>query len=60
MADIQTWGKKYLKIKDSSGAEWLCPVEALKKADTAAPEELADCVEVEVVTRYAGNIEAER
>jgi hypothetical protein len=48
---------KYLKIKDQSGNEFLCPLDALKSVMDATPEELEDCVEGDVVGRYAGDIE---
>jgi hypothetical protein len=38
----------------------LCPLEALKKTSDATQEELDDCVELDVVTHTAGDIEAER
>jgi hypothetical protein len=53
-------GKRFIKIKDSSGSEWLCPVDALKSAKEATEGELNDCVEMDVVTHTAGDIEAER
>jgi hypothetical protein len=51
---------KYVKVKDSSGTEWLCPLEAIKKAKDATQEELDDCVELDVVTHTAGRIDYER
>ena len=53
-------GKRFFRVKDDSGNEWLCPVDALKNVQEATPEELDDCVDVETVTRYAGDIEAKR
>jgi hypothetical protein len=53
-------GKRFVKVKDSSGVEWLCPLEGMKKASQATPEELDDCVELDVVTHTAGDIIAER
>lgn len=53
-------GKKFVKVKDATGQIWLCPVDALKKASEVGPEELENCVEWEVVTHTAGDIEAER
>jgi hypothetical protein len=53
-------GKRFVKVRDSSGNEWLCPLEALKNAKDATQEELDDCVELDVVTHTAGAIEAER
>ena len=60
MAESALRGKRFVKVKDSSGNEWLCPLEALKKAKDATQEELDDCVELDVITHTAGNIEAER
>ena len=60
MSELADRGKRFVKMKDSSGNEWLCPIDALKKAADATQEELDDCVELDVVTRYAGDIEAER
>ena len=60
MSELAERGKRFVKMKDSSGNEWLCPLDALKKATDATQEELDDCVELDVVTRYAGDITAER
>ncbi len=60
MSELAERGKRFVKMKDSSGHEWLCPIDALKKATDASQEELDDCVELDVVTRYAGDITAER
>ncbi len=51
---------KYVKVKDSSGNEWLCPLDALKSAKEATPDELNDCVELDVATHTAGMIDAKR
>ena len=48
---------KYLKVKDNTGNEFLCPLDALKSVKDATQEELEDCVEGDVVGRYAGDIE---
>ena len=48
---------KYLKVKDKSGNEFLCPLDALKSVSKATEAELADCVEEAVVGRYSGDIE---
>jgi hypothetical protein len=53
-------GNAFFKAKDNAGNEWLCPLDALKNVKEATPEELDDCVEPDVVARYAGDIEAER
>ncbi|MGQ9922086.1 MAG: hypothetical protein ACUVRZ_12280 [Desulfobacca sp.] len=48
---------KYLKVKDAAGNEYLCPLDALKTLDQATDEELANCVEAEVVGRYSSDHE---
>ena len=60
MSESMARGKRFIKLKDSSGNEWLCPLDAMKNTKDATQEELDDCVELDVVTRYAGDIEAER
>lgn len=57
MADKDSQGKKYIRLKDKAGSEFLCPVDALKSIEEATEEELAECVEGDVVGRYAGDIE---
>ena len=60
MVEAAARGKRFVKVKDSSGNEWLCPLDALKKAKHATQEELDNCVELDVVTHTAGDIEAQR
>ena len=48
---------KYLRVKDQTGNEFLCPLNALKSIQEATEEELAECVEGDVVGRYSGDIE---
>ena len=60
MIDQAVRGKRFFKVKDRAGNEWLCPLDALKNVKEATQEELDDCVERDVVTRYPGDIEAER
>ena len=60
MVEKAARGKRFFKVKDDAGNEWLCPFDALKSTKEATPQELDDCVEVDVITRYAGDIEAER
>jgi len=60
MPEQTTSRPKYVKVKDASGTEWLCPLDVLKKARDATQEELDDCVELDVVTHTAGDIDAER
>lgn len=60
MVDKTARGKRFFKVKDEAGNEWLWPFDALRSSEEATQEELDDCVEVDVVTRYAGDIQAER
>ena len=60
MTEKSERGKRFVKIKDSSGNEWLCPADALKSAKEATEEELNNCVEMDVVTHTASDIEVER
>jgi hypothetical protein len=60
MTDQAERGKQFVKIEDGSGNEWLCPADALKSAKEATQQKLDNCVEMEVVTHTAGDIEAER
>jgi hypothetical protein len=60
MVEKTARGKRFFRVKDGAGNEWLCPFEALKHIQEATQEELNDCVEPNVVTRYAGDIQAER
>lgn len=48
--------EKYFKIKDAAGGVFLCPMSALKRVEEASEEELANCVDEDVVGRYAGDI----
>ena len=60
MPDAKAGAPKYVKVKDSSGNEWLCPLDALKNVKNATEAELNDCVELDVVVHTAGLIDAER
>ena len=53
-------GKRFVKVKDSSGNEWLCPLDVIKSVKNATQEELDDCIELDVVIHTAGGIDAER
>jgi hypothetical protein len=57
MAEKDAHRKKYVRLKDKTGSEFLCPLDALKSVSKATEEELAECVEGDVVGRYAGDIE---
>jgi hypothetical protein len=60
MPELQERGKRFARVKDSSGNIRLCPLDQLKRAQDATQEELDDCVELDVVTHTAGDITAER
>jgi hypothetical protein len=60
MVEKAARGKKFVRVKDGAGNVWLCPLDALKDPSQATEEELENCVDVATVTRYAGDIEAER
>jgi hypothetical protein len=47
----------YVRVKDSAGNEFLCPIDALKDPGTATREELENCVDDATVGRYSGNID---
>ena len=49
----------WVKVKDSVGNEFICPVSALKHRDNATEEELSNCVDDGVAGRYAGNLDME-
>lgn len=57
MAGTDLHGKKYIRLKDDAGSEFLCPLDTLKCLEEATEEELAECVEGDVVGRCAGDIE---
>jgi hypothetical protein len=50
-------GKRYVRVKDGAGNEFLCPIDALMDPKNATEDELAECVDDATVGRYAGNIE---
>lgn len=37
MSELAERGKKFVKVKDSSGNEWLCPLYVMKNASEATP-----------------------
>ena len=47
----------YVRVKDNSGNDFICPIESLIDPATATKEELEYCVDDATVGRYAGNIE---
>lgn len=49
-----------MKAEDSSGNKWRCPLDAVKNFKDLTQEELDNWVELDVVIREAGDIEARR
>ena len=49
----------YVKVKDGTGNDFLCPIDALIDLQNATEAELSNCVESAAVGRYAGNIQVE-
>ena len=47
----------YVRVKDQTGNDFICPIESLINPEEATEEELENCVDDAVVGRYAGNIE---
>jgi hypothetical protein len=47
----------YVRVKDQTGNDFICPIESLIDPDKAKEEELENCVDDGVVGRYAGSIE---
>ena len=45
----------YFLVKDSNDKKYLCPVNSARSPAASRPDETDDCVEAEVVGRYAGN-----
>jgi len=43
-------------VKDSNDNKYLCPATADRNPATSKSDEVDDCVEAEVVGRYAGNL----
>ena len=46
----------YARVKDRSGNEFVCPIDALKGVKEVSEEILDNCVDDATVGRYAGNI----
>jgi hypothetical protein len=46
----------YVLVKDSNDKKYLCPVNRDRKPAKSDPDEIDDCVEAEVVGRYAGKL----
>jgi len=46
----------WVRVKDLTGNEFICPLSSLKDPGQATEEELENCVDDAVAGRYAGNI----
>jgi hypothetical protein len=49
-------GELFVRVKDSSGEEFVCPLKALRNPRELTSEELEHCVDSATVGRYAGDI----
>ena len=47
----------YVRVKDQTGNEFICPIESLIDPEKATEDELEYCVDDATVGRYAGNID---
>ena len=48
--------KKFVLVKDSKGEKFLCPIDAGQDPSSIRIDEEDDCVEDDVIGRYAGNL----
>jgi hypothetical protein len=46
----------FVLVKDSKGEKFFCPINAIKNPSSIRIEAIDDCVEEDVIGRYAGNI----
>lgn len=46
----------YVRVKDGSGQEFVCPLTALRNPADLSPAESEHCVDSATVGRYAGDI----
>lgn len=47
----------YVRVKDQTGNDFICPIKFLIDPEKVTEEELENCVDDATVGRYAGNIE---
>jgi hypothetical protein len=47
----------YINVKDQTGNDYLCPMNAVKDRNAITDQEFDECVEKDVVGRYSGNID---
>ena len=48
--------KKFILVKDYKGEKFLCPIDAGQDPSSIRIDEIDDCIEEDVIGRYAGNI----
>lgn len=53
---VNDYRELYIKVKDGSGEDYVCPVNAIKNIKALTPEEIDFCVDSGTVNRYAGDI----
>ena len=46
----------FVLVKDSKGEKFLCPIDAIQNSSFIDIEAINDCIEEDVIGRYAGNI----
>lgn len=47
---------RFVRVRDGSGNDFICPLGALKDVDAATDEALEQCVDDGTFGRYAGNV----
>lgn len=50
----------YVLIRDSKGDKLLCPIDSIRNPSANRIDAIEDCVEEDVVGRYAGNLTVKR
>lgn len=46
----------FVKVRDTAGNEFVCPLNELRNVKNVSEEDLEDCFEGDVVGRYAGQL----
>lgn len=49
----------HFPISDENGADFLCPIDAVKNQNAITDREFDECVEEDVVRRYSGNVKVQ-
>jgi hypothetical protein len=53
-------GKRFVRVKDAAGNEFICPLDALKDPKHATEEELANCVDDATAHRFPRDVEIQQ